>query len=239
MGKLAFKMRPRIIQGDDLAGIYSSDDTCRIVYKNYYPNHTPVADYRVECVLALNNLVQNEDLSIEFDYGGVKKVRALTTWATDRPVGYNITKTLYKGRDDSVIWTGTHDIASSWNSPWITLDEIEMGHFKLQAGETINIPEVKAFRWLSRAQVSDECEVYVGGTVTNTIDGYKPNGLYTGTYWNQIQNNPTTQSTFIHNGTNWVDVGTEVTQWMNQPNKGHSRRYQGGFWLQEAPFTRN
>jgi hypothetical protein len=239
MGKLQFSMRPRIIQGDDLAGIYSSDDTCRIVYKNFYPQHTPVADYRVECILALNNFVQNEDLSIEFDYGGIKKVRAQTTWATSRPVGYNITKTLYKGSDDSVLWTHTDDIASSWDSGWHELEQSNVGHFKVGAGQTIDIPEVKAFRWLSRALVSDECEVFVGGHVTNTIDGYKPNGLYTGTYWNQIQNNPTTQSTFVHNGENWVDVGTEVTLWASQPNKGHTRRYQGGFWLQEAPFTRN
>lgn len=239
MGNLQFIIRPRIIQGGDLAGIYSSDDTCRIVYKNYYPNNSPVADYRVECILALNNLVQNEDLSIEFDYGGIKKVRAQTTWATGRPVGYNVTKTLYKGSDDSVIWSHTDDIASSWDSGWYELEQSNVGHFKLGAGESIQIPEVKAFRWLSRAQVSDECEVFVGGTVTNTINGYKPNGLYTGTYWNQIHNNPTTQSTFVHNGTDWVDVGTEVTLWASQPNKGHTRRYQGGYWLQEAPFTRN
>lgn len=239
MGKLQFSMRPRIIQGDDLAGIYSSDDTCRIVYKNFYPQHTPVADYRVECILALNNLVQNEDLSIEFDYGGIKKVRAQTTWATGRPVGYNVAKRLYNGSDDRLLWGQTHDIASPWDSAWIDLEQSNIGHFKVGAGQTITIPEVKAFRWLSSALISDECEVFVGGHVTNTIDGYKPNGLYTGTYWNQIQNNPTTQSTFVHNGENWVDVGTEVTLWASQPNKGHTRRYQGGYWLQEAPFTRN
>lgn len=238
MGKLQFRMRPRIIQGDNLAGIYSSDDTCRIVYKNYYPQHTPVADYSVTAVLALNNLVQNDDLSIEFDYGGIKQVRAQTTWATSRPVGYNISKTLYDGNDKQ-LWAQTHDIASAWDSNWINLEQSNIGHFKVEAGQTITIPEVKAFRWLSRALVSDECEVFVGGEVTNTIDGYKPNGLYTGTYWNQIQNNPTTQSTFVHDGTNWHDVGTEVTAWASHPDKGHTRRYQGGFWLQEAPFARN
>lgn len=239
MGKLQFKMRPHIIQGSDLGGLYSSDDTCRVVFKNYYPNNVPVADYSVTAVLALNNIVQNDDLSIEFDFGGVKKVRAMTTWATGKPVGYNIAKRLYDGATDRELWGQTHDIAAPWDSNWIDLTGTNLGHFKLAAGETINIPEIKAFRWLSRAQVSDEFELFVGGQVTNTIDGYKPNGLYTGTYWNQIQNNPTTQSTFVHNGKDWVDVGTEVTLWASHQDKGHTRRYQGGFWLQEAPFTRN
>lgn len=236
--KLMFKIRPRIIQGSDLGGVYSGDDNCRVVFKNYYPNNSPVADYRVEAILALSNVTVNEDLSIEFDYAGVKQIRALTTWATDRPVGYNITKTLYKA-DDSVAWSGTHDIASSWNSPWVQVSQIESKHYKVPAGGSIDIPEVKACRWLSQARVSDEFEMFVGGRVTNTIDTYKPNGLYTGTYWNQIQNNPTTQSTFVFKGENWVDVGTETTAYAGMPNKGHTRRYQGGFWLQESPFTRN
>lgn len=238
MSRLQFRVRPRILQGSDLGGIYSGDDNCRVVFKNYYPYNVPVADYRVEAVLALENVVVNDDLSIEFDYAGVKQIRALTTWATDKPVGYNITKTLFKS-DDSVAWSGTHDIASSWNSPWLPVGQIVKQHFKVEAGQTINIPEVKAFRWLSRASVSDEFEMFVGGTVANTIDTYKPNGLYTGTFWNQIQNNPTTQSTFIYKGENWVDVGTERTAWAGQIDKGYTRRYQGGFWLQESPFTRN
>ena len=237
---LYFKIRPRIIQGDDLGGVYSADDTCRIVYKNYYPNGVPVADYCVEAILDLRNLVVNEDLSIEFDYAGIKQVRARTTWATSRPVGYNITKTVYNA-NDQVVWSHTDDIASAWDSGYLNVPNVEPTHVKVEAGATIQVPEVKAFRWLSKASVSDECEIFVGGTVTNTIDTYKPNGLYTGTFWNQIQNNPTTQSTFVYktDGNNWVDVGTETTAYAGHVDKGHTRRYQGGYWLQESPFTRN
>lgn len=236
--KLMFKMRPRIIQGSNLGGIYSADDTCRVVFKNYYPNNVPVADYLVEAILALENVTVNDDLSVEFDYAGIKKIRAQTTWATSRPVGYNITDTLFKP-DDTQAWSFTHDIAAAWDSGYHDITPIEKQHYKVPAGGSISIPEIKAFRWLSRATVSDEFEMFVGGSVTNTIDTYKPNGLYTGTYWNQIQNYPTTQSTFVFKGENWVDVGTETTAYAGHVDKGHTRRYQGGFWLQESPFTRN
>lgn len=238
MGQLQFRMRPRIIQGSDLGGVYSSDDTCRVVFKNYYPNNNPVADYKVEAILALEHVVVNDDLSIEFDYAGINKIRALTTWATSRPVGYDIAKTLYDA-DGIPVWSHTDDIASSWDSNWHVVSQIEKKHYKVEPGQSISIPEVKAFRWLSQAKVSDEFEMFVGGTVTNTIHTYKPNGLYTGQFWDQIQNHPTDKSTFIYKGENWVDVGTERTAWAGMVDKGYTRRYQGGYWLQESPFTTN
>ena len=70
MANLKFKIRPVIIQGDDLASVISSDSDTAITYNNYYPAGTHVSTYRIEAKLALSNVTVHDDLSISFDYGG-------------------------------------------------------------------------------------------------------------------------------------------------------------------------
>ena len=100
---------------------------------------------------------------------------------------------------------------------------------------SIDIPEIKAFRWLSEAVVSDECEVFVGGTVTNVIPTYKPNALRKSREWKSVQE--LKLSTYIRTSGNWNDVGTEQVATIGHVNKGHTRRRQGGEWKQERPFA--
>ena len=100
---------------------------------------------------------------------------------------------------------------------------------------TINIPEEKAFRWLSEAKISDECEVFVGGTVTNVIPTYKPNGLRKSGEWKSVQE--LKLSTYIRTSNNWNDVGTEQVATIGHAGKGQTRRRQGGEWKQERPFS--
>ena len=83
--------------------------------------------------------------------------------------------------------------------------------------------------------ISDECEVFVGGTVTNVIPTYKPNGLRKNNEWKSVQE--LKLSTYIRTLNNWNDVGTEQVATIGQVNKGHTRRRQGGEWKQERPFT--
>ena len=233
MPNLRFNIRPVIIQGDDLSSVISSDSDTAITYNNYYPAGTHVSTYRIEAKLALSNVTVHDDLSISFDYGGIQSVRAHTTWSSSS-VGYNVNKHFYKG-DGTVAWEQSSDIAAAFDTGDIAVAPQPTQRYTVPANGSINIPEIKAFRWLSEAVVSDECEVFVGGTVTNVIPTYKPNGLRKNGEWKSVQE--LKLSTYIRTQDNWNDVGTEQVATIGQVNKGQTRRRQGGEWKQERPFA--
>ena len=233
MANLKFKIRPVIIQGDDLASVISSDSDTAITYNNYYPAGTHVSTYRIEAKLALSNVTVHDDLSISFDYGGIQSVRARTTWSSSS-VGYNVNKHFYKG-DGTVAWEQSSDIAAAFDTGDIAVAPQPTRSYTVPPNGSIDIPEIKAFRWLSEAVISDECEVFVGGTVTNVIPTYKPNGLRKSGEWKSVQE--LKLSTYIRREEHWNDVGTEQVATIGQVNKGQTRRRQGGEWKQERPFS--
>ena len=233
MANLRFNIRPVIIQGDDLASVISSDSDTAITYNNYYPAGTHVSTYRIEAKLALSNVTVHDDLSISFDYGGIQSVRAHTTWSSSS-VGYNVNKHFYKG-DGTVAWEQSSDIAAAFDTGDIAVAPQPTRRYTVPPNGSIDIPEIKAFRWLSEAVISDECEVFVGGTVTNVIPTYKPNGLRKNNEWKSVQE--LKLSTYIRTSSNWNDVGTEQVATIGQVNKGHTRRREGGEWKQERPFA--
>ena len=233
MANLKFNIRHNIIQGDDLSKVESADDNVMIEYNNYYPAGNPVSTYRIEAQLDLANVTVHDDLSVSFDYGGIKGVRAHTTWSS-AVVGYNVNKTLYKG-DGSIAWNQNSDIAAMFESDWVSVATKPRQHYVVPPNGSINIPEEKAFHWLSRAVISDECEVFVGGTVTNVIPTYKPNGLRKSGEWKSVQE--LKLSTYIRSSGNWNDVGTEQVATIGHAGKGQTRRRQGGEWRQEGPFS--
>ena len=233
MANLRFNIRPVIIQGDDLSSVISSDSDTAITYNNYYPAGTHVSTYRIEAKLALSNVTVHDDLSISFDYGGIQSVRAHTTWSSSS-VGYNVNKHFYKG-DGTVAWEQSSDIAAAFDTGDIAVAPQPTRRYTVPPNGSIDIPEIKAFRWLSEAVISDECEVFVGGTVTNVIPTYKPNGLRKSGEWKSVQE--LKLSTYIRREEHWNDVGTEQVATIGQVNKGATRRRQGGEWKQERPFA--
>ena len=233
MANLRFNIRPVIIQGENLSSVISSDSDTAITYNNYYPIGTHVSTYRIEAKLALSNVTVHDDLSISFDYGGIQSVRAHTTWSSSS-VGYNVNKHFYKG-DGTVAWEQSSDIAAAFDTGDIPVAPQPTRSYTVPPNGSIDIPEIKAFRWLSEAVISDECEVFVGGTVTNVIPTYKPNGLRKSREWKSVQE--LKLSTYIRTSNNWNDVGTEQVATIGQVNKGNTRRRQGGEWKQERPFT--
>lgn len=233
MANLKFNIRPVIIQGSDLSSVISSDSDTAITYNNYYPAGHQVSTYRIEAKLVLSNVTVHDDLSITFDYGGIQSVRARTT-SSSAAVGYNVNKHLYKG-DGSVAWEQSSDIATAFDTGDITVAPQPSQRYTVPPNGSIDIPEIKAFRWLSEALVSDECEVFVGGKVTNVIPTYKPNGLRKNGEWKSIQE--LKLSTYIRTSNTWNDVGTEQVATSGQANKGHTRRREGGQWKQEHPFA--
>ena len=88
---------------------------------------------------------------------------------------------------------------------------------------------------LKSSVLSDECEVFVGGTVTNVIPTYKPNGLRKNNEWKSVQE--LKLSTYIRREEHWNDVGTEQVATIGHVNKGQTRRRQRGEWRQEGPFS--
>lgn len=234
MANLKFAIRPVIVQGANLSSVHSADNQIYITYDNYYPAGKRVSQYKIMATLALSNVRVNDDLSVEFDYGGIQSVRANTNFSST-PVGYPVEKTLYRGSDNAIVWKHTDDIAASFDSRDIAVTTQPIQHYKVPKNGSIQIPEVKAFGWLAHAVVSDGCDVYVGGTVTNIIPDYKPNGLRKSGEWKGVQQ--LNLSTYIRTANNWNDVGTEQLDTMAQPDKGHTRRRQNGKWLQEVPFS--
>lgn len=233
MANIRFNIRPVIIQGENLSKVESADDNVMIEYNNYYPIGTHVSTYRIEARLALSNVTIHDDLSISFDYGGIQSVRAHTTWSSST-VGYNVNKHFYKG-DGTVAWEQSSDIAAAFDTGDIAVAPQPTRRYTVPPNGSIDIPEIKAFRWLSEAKISDECEVFVGGTVTNVIPTYKPNGLRKSGEWKSVQE--LKLSTYIRTQGNWNDVGTEQVATIGQVNKGQTRRRQGGEWKQERPFA--
>lgn len=233
MANLRFNIRHNIIQGDDLSKVESADDNVMIEYNNYYPAGTHVSTYRIEAQLDLANVTVHDDLSISFDYGGIQSVRAHTTWSSST-VGYNVNKHFYKG-DGTVAWEQSSDIAAAFDTGDIPVAPQPTRRYTVPPNGSISIPEIKAFRWLCEAVVSDECEVFVGGTVTNVIPTYKPNGLRKNGEWKSVQE--LKLSTYIRTSGNWNDVGTEQVATIGHTGKGHTRRRQGGEWKQERPFA--
>lgn len=232
MANIKFKIRPHIIQGDDLSKVESADDNVMIEYNNFYPAGTRVSTYRIEARLDLANVTVHDDLSVSFDYGGISAVRAHTTYSTVAK-GYNVDKTLSKG-DSTTAWHLNSDIGAMFESGWVSVATRPRQHYVIPPNGSISIPEEKAFGWLARAVVSDQCDVFIGGTVSNVIPDYKPNGIRKSNSWKGIQE--LQLSTFIRTSNSWSDVGTEQVATIGQVNKGHTRRRQGGQWKQENKF---
>lgn len=232
MAEISFNMRPVIIQGSNLDRTYSSNDTIYIEYNNYYPTGTLVSKYRIEARLDLANVTVHDDLSVSFDYGGIQAVRAYTTHST-HTVGYNVNKTLYKGNGSSA-WNQNSDIGAMFDSGWISVATQARQHYVVPPNGSITIPEIKAFGWLASAVVSDQCDVYVGGTVTNVIPMYQPNGLRKSNEWKAVQF--LQQSTWVRTSNNWLDVGHERIAYIGRDNTGQTRRRQSGIWKQEGMF---
>lgn len=232
MASIKFKIRPHIIQGDDLSKVESADDNVMIEYNNFYPAGTRVSTYRIEARLDLANVTVHDDLSVSFDYGGISAVRAHTTYSTVAK-GYNVDKTLSKG-DSTTAWHLNSDIGAMFESGWVSVATRPRQHYVIPPNGSISIPEEKAFGWLARAVVSDQCDVFIGGTVSNVIPDYKPNGIRKSNSWKGIQE--LQLSTFIRTSNSWSDVGTEQVATIGQVNKGHTRRRQGGQWKQENKF---
>lgn len=233
MPEIRFNIRPVIIQGSNLSRIESSNDYIMIEYNNYYPAGRLVSTYRIEAHLDLDNVKVNDDLSISFDYGGIKAVRAYTTTSTSAQ-GYNVDKTLMRGNDLSTAWRQNSDIGSSFDSGWISVTTKPRQHYVVPPDGSISIPEEKAFSWLSKAVVSDHCDIFVGGTVTNVIPMYLPNGLRKSNEWKAVQF--LNQSTWIRTSNNWNDVGHERISYIGRDNTGQTRRRQSSKWKQEGMF---
>jgi hypothetical protein len=232
MAELSFNMRPVIIQGANLSRTYSSNDSIFIEYDNYYPAGRLVSKYRIEAKLDLANVTVHDDLSVSFDYGGIQAVRAYTIQSTTVQ-GYNVGKTLYKGNGE-VAWTQNSDIGAMFESGWVSVATQPRKHYTVQPNGSINIPEIKAFGWAATAVVSDQCDVYVGGTVSNIIPMYQPNGLRKSNEWKAVQF--LKQSTWLRTSNNWLDVGHEQIAYIGRENTGQTRRRQSGTWKQEGMF---
>lgn len=233
MAELSFNLRPDIIQGGNLDGTYSSNDTIYIEYNNYYPAGTLVSKYRIEARLDLSNVTVNDDLSVSFDYGGIQSVRAYTTHSTYSR-GYNVEKILDNGKIQRV-WHKISDIGLPFDSGWISVATQPRQHYVVPPNGQITIPEIRAFKWLAQAVVSDECSVYVGGKVTNVIPTYKPNGIRKNGEWKSVLE--LKLSTHIRKNGEWKDVGTENVSTIDTPNEGNTRRRKSGTWKQESPFS--
>lgn len=232
MAELSFNLRPDIIKGSDLAGINSSNDHIYIEYNNYYPAGTLVSKYRIEARLDLTNVTVNDDLSVSFDYGGIQSVRAYTTHSTYYR-GYKVEKILDNGNLQRV-WNLNSDIGLPFDSGWISVATQPRQHYVIPPDGEITIPEIRAFKWLSRAVVSDECAVYVGGKVTNVIPMYQPNGLRKSNEWKAVQF--LKQSTWLRTSNSWSDVGHERIAYIGRDNTGQTRRRQSAIWKQEGMF---
>ena len=233
MANIKFNIRPVIIQGANLSMVDSSDDYIMIEYNNYYPAGRLVSVYRIEAKLDLANVTVNDDLSVSFDYGGIQAVRAHTTMSTNVQ-GYNVNKTLYRGNDLSVAWSQNSDIGAMFDSGWVSVTTRPRQHYVVPPNGSISIPEDKAFSWILKAVVTDHCDVFVGGTVTNIIPMYQPNGLRKSGEWKAVQF--LKQSTLLRNSSNWLDVGNEQIAYIGRENKGQTRRRQSGVWKQEGMF---
>lgn len=232
MAEISFNLRPDIIQGANLSGTHSLNDTIYIEYDNFYPAGRLVSKYRIEAHLDLTNITVHDDLSVSFDYGGIQSVRAYTTHSTGHQ-GYNVEKILDNGNLQRV-WSQTSDIGTAFDTGWINVATQPRQHYVVPPNGSISIPEIRAFKWLSSAVVSDECAVYVGGKVTNIIPTYQPNGLRKSGEWKAVQF--LKQSTWLRTSSNWRDVGNEQIAYIGHTNKGQTRRRQSGAWKQEGMF---
>lgn len=232
MAELSFNLRPEIIQGANLDGIYSSNDSIYIEYNNYYPAGTLVSKYRIEARLDLANVTVHDDLSVSFDYGGIQAVRAYTTHSTYSR-GYNNEKILDNGNIQRV-WYLNSDIGLPFDSGWISVATQPRQHYVVPPNGEITIPEIRAFKWLCGAYISDECAVYVGGKVTNIIPMYQPNGIRKANEWKAVQF--LKQSTWLRTSNNWNDVGYERIAYIGHDNTGQTRRRQSSIWKQEGMF---
>ena len=233
MADIRFNIRPVIIQGSDLSRVESSGDKIMIEYNNYYPAGRLVSVYRIEARLDLANVTVHDDLSVSFDYGGIQAVRAYTTQSTTVQ-GYNVDKTLMRGNDLTTAWHQNSDIGAMFDSGWISVTTQPRQHYVVPPNGSISIPEVKAFSWLAQAVVSDHCDVFVGGTVTNIIPTYQPNGLRKSNEWKAVQ--LLKQSTWLRTSNNWNDVGHEQIATIGHVNTGQTRRRQNTQWKQEGMF---
>lgn len=233
MADIRFNIRPVIIQGSNLSRVESSGDSIMIEYNNYYPAGRLVSTYRIEARLDLANVTVHDDLSVSFDYGGIQSVRASTTHSTTVQ-GYNVDKTLMRGNDLSIAWHQNSDIGAMFDSGWISVTTRPRQHYVIPPNGSISMPEEKAFSWLAKAVISDHCDVFVGGSVSNIIPTYQPNGVRKSGEWKAVQ--LLNQSTFIRKSNNWQDVGKEQIAYIGHTNKGQTRRRQEGQWKQEGMF---
>ena len=198
-----------------------------------------VARYRVEINADIRNVVENEDSSITLDFYGISSYRAYTTFAnqsTSVPLTYSLDVDKANNGTLSRAWTLEGELSHPFDSGLIHVDTEGTKAIKvtIPAGQSVAIPERKVAHWLANApSISDEFNVYVGGSITNTNPPlYTPMAVRDG--GKMKSNNKNGKNNKVRLGKTLTTIAKENYATVSQPNKGHMRIRDAGSMKQQT-----
>lgn len=238
--KFNFGGRVELIQGGLSEGTASEGNLYSAKFRNEFRAGQSVAKYIVYIWADVRNYKENPDGSIELDFYGVSQFRVRTYEAlniTTASVTYTLNADMKNDGNLVQVWQQALDLSSSFDTGdiFVTDKGSTPKHYKVNAGQTLNIPEIKVAHWLADASVADdEFNLYIGGSITNTNPAnYRPYAEYQGAWKDFNSNNGHIQ---IYLNGAWVDKSLENANTIKQPNTGHNRIYLNGQWLQAPPM---
>jgi hypothetical protein len=237
--KFNFGGRVEIIQGGLFDGQNHHENRYEATFRNEYRNGQRVATYTVTMWADIRNYKENNDGSIELDYYGMAQFNVATSFAENKTYE-NLTYTFQADKKNNgqleTVWTQTLDLSAPFNTGIIKVDSsAPPQHYRVEAGQTLKIPEKKVAHWYADARISDdEFNFYMGGDITNTNPpNYVPYAQYNGAWKDFNSNNG---KILIYSNNIWVDKSQENAATIKQPDKGHNRIYINGQWLQVPPM---
>lgn len=239
--KFNFGGRVELIQGGLSEGTGSEGSQFFAKFRNEYPIGKSVAKYIIYLWADVRNVKENPDGSIELDFYGLSQYRAMTYEALNITTE-NVTYTLKvdKNNDGNLVqvWSKTADLSGAFDTGnvFVTKGTAPL-HYKIEAGQTLKIPERKVANWYADASsADDEFNLYIGGTITNTNPAnYIPAKARKGGQWKKLNDN--NGHLKIRLSGSWIDKSKENLNTQNKENSGHTRIRRSGKWLQ-APLPK-
>lgn len=240
--KFNFGGRVELIQGGLSEGTGSDGAQFFAKFRNEFQAGVSVAKYVIYLWADVRNVKENPDGSIELDFYGLSQYRVMTYEASDTTTSA-VTYTLQVDKENNgslvQVWTKTTDLSASFDTGDVFVTKgTTAKHYKVDAGHTLTIPELKVAHWLADGAVADdEFNLYIGGKITNTNPAnYKPSKIRKGGSWKKLNDNASGKL-LIRTSGKWVDKSLENLNTQNQENKGHTRLRRSNKWIQ-APLPK-
>lgn len=239
MANFRLDNRLEITQGATSLGSRGSGNHFEVGFFNSLGggNDSHLAEYWVIVNAKIENVVENDDLSIDLDYYGISDVRVMTTMAKNITTGsleYRLSVDLDNSGNLKQVWSKRADLSGSFDSGIINIETLKQPlHIHVEAGESVGFAEKRILNWYGDASLSDdEFNIYTGQPLITNLNPplYTPCNIRKGSTFPSVNKLKLTNQ--IRQNGQYRIIAKESRRTQRADNTGHVRVRHNGNYLQ-------